>query len=239
MKSPAAAFPIIGICAALFFQSLEASAAVTVQVERLNPADPNWNFKTIPRPSKSDAANGAKVEFVGNEIAKEGSGPEALTDGILPKRANQAKGFTFFTNENGDPGLMLMDLGRAISVAQIDIYSWHEHAPSQSCRAPQIYSIFGSAAEKPDAKNPASAEWTKIADVDTRPNTTGENWGGQHGVSIGDSGKSLGNFRWLRWVCKATMSPKERPGYTHTFFCELDVHTPETLAKAGDAEIAG
>lgn len=225
---------------ALFpFQPPEVHAAPPVAVERLPVAETHWNFKTVPRPSKSDAATGVKVEFVGNVAEAAGSAPDVLTDGFLPLRANQPKGFAFFTNQNAEPGSMLMDLGRVISIAQINSYSWHEHPPSQSCRAPQVYSVYGSAAEKPDPKNPALKDWTKLADVDTRPNATGENWGGQHGVSIGDARHPLGSFRWLLWVCRPTLSPKERPGFTHSFFCELDVHTPETLAKAGDAEIAG
>ena len=41
------------------------------------------------------------------------------------------------------------------------------------------------------------AGWTKIADVDTRPNKTGEKWNGQHGVFITDTTGKLGDYRYL------------------------------------------
>lgn len=226
------------LAAAAFSVALAATGDVVVKTERLNPADAKWNFKTIPRPSKSDAANGAKVEFVGNAPDRQSGAPTGLTDGILPRVGNHPAGYSFFSNENSAPGSMLMDLGRATAIAQINSYSWHEHPPAQGARAPQVFALYGSAAANPDPKNPSAPEWTKIADVDTRPNKTGEDWGGQYGTSIGDAGKTIGTFRWLLWVSQATMSPKESPVHTHSFFCELDVHTPETLAKAGDAELA-
>lgn len=214
--------------------------AGTVRIERLDPAATNWSFRTIPGPSRSDAATGAAVTFLHHAAEPQGSAPDALTDGLLPRRANQAKGFAFFSNEDAVPGAMLMDLGRSVAIAAINSYSWHEFPPEGDCRAPQVFTLYASNAERPDPERPESADWMKIADVDTRPNTTGEIWGGRHGVSIGDARQPVGTFRWLLWATKPTASPKARDArWTHSFFCELDVHTAETLAQAGDAEIQG
>ena len=46
-----------------------AFGVVTVKTEQLNPADPAWKFKTIPGPSKSDIAQGAKVTQESSHVA--------------------------------------------------------------------------------------------------------------------------------------------------------------------------
>jgi alpha-mannosidase len=45
---------------------------------------------------------------------------------------------------------------------------------SQGSRAPQVFTLYGSAAEHPEASNLAG--WTRLADVDTRPNQTGQQY---------------------------------------------------------------
>jgi hypothetical protein len=60
---------------------------------------------------------------------------------------------------------------------------------------PQVFTLYGSAAQHPGPNNLAA--WTKIVDVDTRPNKTGAKWGGQHGVFIRDTEGALGRFRHL------------------------------------------
>jgi len=39
-----------------------------VKTEQINPAAPDWRFKTIPGPSKSDIAAGAKVALYGKPV---------------------------------------------------------------------------------------------------------------------------------------------------------------------------
>jgi alpha-mannosidase len=230
-------FPILGSFFLLFSNPWKtAEATPAVSVEQLNPATADWAFRNVPRPSKSDAAGGAKVSFVGNESEPAGMGPEVLTDGLLPSSGGKVQGFAFFSNANADPGSMLLDLGSVKPVTMVNTYSWHEFANDQGARGPQVFTLYGSAKGQPDPSD--LSDWSEIAKVDTRPNATGENWGGQHGVSISDPAGPLGTFRWLLFACRPTLSPKAEPRWTHTFFCELDVHTADTQARAGDAEVA-
>lgn len=214
-----------------------ALAAVTVQTEQLNPADPGWHFKTILRPSKSDIATGAKVTMVGNQFEPGAADGAVLVNGVLPSDSLDLSEEALLSNANADGGNLVIDLGRVQPVAAVAAYSWHENPPDQGCRGPQVYALYGSAAENPDASNLTG--WTKIADVDTRPNQTGEKWNGQHGVFICDTNGKLGEFRYLLFALQRTRSPLQpNANLTGTLFAEIDVHTAATLAAAGDAVVA-
>jgi len=211
-------------------------AEVIVQIEQLNPADPAWNFKTIPRPSKSDIAAGAKVTMVSNQLEPAGAEASVLVNGILPSDSLDLSEEALLSNANSDDGKVVIDLGRVQPVAAVASYSWHEWNVDQGSRAPQVYTLYGSAAENPDPNSPAG--WTKLADVDTRPNKTGEKWNGQHGVFIRETTGKLGEFRHLLFALQRTRSPLQpNPNLTGTLLAEIDVHTAATLAKAGDAVV--
>ena len=215
-----------------------AMGAVTVKTEQVNPADPLWSFKVVPRPSRSDLASVARVSVAGNQLHAEGGPVTALVDGRLPGDPLELADETFFTNGNADPGRFLFDLGSLQSIVAVNSYSWHEYDLDQGARGPQVYTLYGSAADAPDVADLAT--WTKLADVDSRPNQTGAKWGGQHGVSITDDAGKLGDFRHLLFVVQPTRSPLQPDArVTHTLFDEIDVHTAATLAKAGDAVVAG
>ena len=121
--------------------------------------------------------------------------PDGLHNGVLPQDGYQRFNYFCFTDENADGGKIVMDLGKVQPVSSINSYSWHIKWYDDGARGPQVYSIYASGAENPDVSKLSGNEWTKIADVDTRPNETGTNWGGQHGVTIKDSkGNLLGNI---------------------------------------------
>ena len=222
--------------AVLFLASI-ASGEVTVRTEQLNPADPAWKFRTIPGPSKSDIAQGAKVTLTGNSWEAAGADGAVLVNGNLPADSLDLSEEALLSNANGDGGNVVVDLGRVQPVAAVGTYSWHEWAVDQGSRGPQVYTLYGSAAENPDATKLDG--WTKIADVDTRPNKTGQKWNGQHGVFISDTAGKIGEFRYLLFALQRTRSPLQPSvGLTGTLFSEIDVHTAETLAKAGDVKIA-
>ena len=214
-----------------------ALAAVEVTREQLNPADPTWAFKTIPRPSKSDIAAGAKVTMVGNQFEPAGSDGSVLVNGVLPDNSLDLSEEALLSNANSNGGNLVMDLGHVQPIAAVASYSWHEWEVDQGSRGPQVYTLYGSTAENPDSTNLAS--WTKITEVDTRPNQTGGKWNGQHGVLIRDTGGPLGEFRHLLFALQRTRSPLQpNANLTGTLFSEIDVHTAATLAKAGDAVVA-
>jgi hypothetical protein len=216
-----------------------ASAAwgeIKVKTEQVNPADPAWKFKTIPGPSKSDVATAASVTLVGNHWESAAGDGSVLVNGRVPNDSLDLFEEALLANDNADGGRIVIDLGRLQPVAAVGSYSWHEWNVDQGSRGPQVYTLYGSAAEKPDPANLAG--WTKIADVDTRPNKTGEKWNGQHGAFITDTGGKLGDFRWLLFAVQRTRSPLQRDArLTGTLLAEIDVHTAATLAKAGDATV--
>jgi alpha-mannosidase len=225
---------LFSLCFAL---AATAFAEVTVQTEHINPATPAWSFKQIPRPAKSDLAAGARVMMSGNQFEPAAALGAALVNGVLPGDSLDLSEAALLSNGNAQGGNLVIDLGRVQPVAAVMSYSWHEWDMDQGSRGPQVYALYGSAAAEPDAGNLAA--WTKLVEVDTRPNQTGQQWNGQHGVSITDTTGKLGDFRYLAFALQRTRSPLQpSPNMTGTLFAEIDVHSAVTLAKAGDAAVA-
>lgn len=228
----------------LFFYS---GNAQTVKTEHITGKEmlTRWEFGTIMRPSKSDAASNSTITITGNKQLSSCLPPAALNNGVLPQETRLLRDFFCFM-DNTDGGKIVMDLGKVIPVAMVNTYSAHGPVIGTTwceefdgARGPQVYTLYGSAAQNPDAGNLKTTEWVKIADVDTRPSDDAD-WQGRYGVNIsGENNKSLGDFRWLVWDVKPTFKPGTDPIWTNTWFTELDVHTKETLANGGDAILAG
>jgi alpha-mannosidase len=208
----------------------------------------NWTFAAIPRPSRSDVARHARITVADNEPAMSCLSLAGLCNGVLPREGKHARDFFAFSCRNADDGTLVMDLGEIIPVAAVAAYSWHGVSPERGwgnhnfdgCRGPQVYTLFASAATSPDAANLNAPEWTKLAEVDTRPGATEADWTGQYASLVqADDDGLLGHFRWLAWRIRPTFKPGKIPAHTATWFAELDVHTPETLKNAGDAILAG
>ena len=124
-------------------------ATVEVKSEQLNPADPAWTFKTIPRPSKSDIAAGAKITLTGNKFEPVGADGSVLVNGILPNDSLDLSEEALLANANTNSGNLVIDLGRVQPVAAVASYSWHEWNVDQGSRGPQVYTLYGSATENP------------------------------------------------------------------------------------------
>jgi len=225
--------PQLGIVLGMFL-TVAAQGEITVKNEQLNPADPGWKFNSIPGPSKSDIASGAKVMLFGNQWESAAAEGATLVNGRLPSDSLDLSEAALLSNGNASGGRIVLDLGRVQSVAAVGSYSWHEWNVDLGARGPQVYTLYGSTVDNANPQN--LADWTKIADVDTRPNKTGERWNGQHGVFVTDSSGKLGDYRYLLFDVRPTLSPRQlkRP-LTNTLFAEIDIHTTATLAKAGDA----
>ena len=212
-------------------------ANIEVRTEQLNPASLEWRFKDVPRPSKSDVAQEAKVTLSGNSREPAAADCSVLVNGRMPSDSLDLSEGNLLSNANADGGSILIDLRKVQPVVALNTYSWHEFNVDQGSRGPQVYALYGSGAEEQPGPKNLSA-WTKIADVDTRPNTTGAKWNGQHGVSITSSTGKIGDFRYLMLVLQRTRSPlQSNVNMTATLFSEIDVHTKETLTRAGDAVI--
>lgn len=227
--------PLLSLaCLLSAFCARAALAAPEVKIEH-GGESPKWPFRAIVGPSRSAASRDAKITVTANKPATACLAPDALRNGVMPWQCKQARDFFYLSDDNADDGQLTMDLGRVIPVAMVASYSGHNQSlfsNTGGARGPQVYALSGSA----DGR-----EWTTVADVDTRPNRTGDKWGGEWGVNVrDDKGGLLGNFRYLRFDIKRTRSPRQpRPEWTGTWYAEIDVHTPETLKTAGDAVLAG
>jgi hypothetical protein len=178
-----------------------------------------FKFKNVPSPAKDDAATNAKLTLIGGELDG-GSAPlSALVDGRLPHEEDEPGSNVYF-NAGSSGGRFRMDLGKPIDIAAVNSYSWHSNS-----RGPQLYKLYAAKGSEPglnlDPKrgvDPASVGWKFIATVSTLPNK-GED-GGQYGVSVTDSGGSLGTFRYLLFDCYVT---ELYDNFGNTFYSEIDV----------------
>ena len=179
-----------------------------------------FRFKSVPAPSKTDAAANARLELVVGRRDSNGAQLTALTDGLLPSGQDEPSA-NFFFAAGTDGGRFRLDLGSTIEIAEINTYSWHANS-----RGPQVYNVYVSDGTEPnfnpapDAKtHPAHVGWKLLASVDTRPKEGGR-LGGQYGVNIRGKSGSLGKFRYL--LFDAVEAEYDDP-FGNTFFSEIDV----------------
>src|SRR5439155_2275078 len=158
-------------------------------------ASSDFRFKNVPPVAKDDVARSAKLSIVSGTPDPNSGDLEKLTDGKLPSYQDEPDQ-SFFFAEGADGGRLLLDLGSAIAVRQVNVYSWHPNT-----RGPQVYKLYaadgdarGFDAAPKEGTDPEKKGWIPIASVDTRPrkadgavNDDDAAMGGQHGVSISDS----------------------------------------------------
>lgn len=202
--------------------SAESRAEVKVasEVNRGRLATAAFRFERFPSPSRTDAASAARFTIVGGDRDSKGGSANCLNDGTVPSDEDEP-GANFFFAPGSDGGRLLVDLGEAIDVRQINSYSWHPNA-----RGPQVYKLYadnphGQKTAPPSGKSPdlVQAGWTLLARVDTRPKQ--QPAGGQHGVSIADAaGGSIGRHRYLLFDVSRT---EGEDAFGNTFFSEIDV----------------
>ena len=212
---------VVFMIPALLTLSLTAHAQVRVTVDHNPNATSNsaFKFKSVPSPSKDDAAAKAAILLIEGAIDGNGADLSALIDGALPTEEDEpAKNFFFDAGTGG--GRFRMDLGSVIEIAQVNTYSWHPNT-----RGPQVYKLWASDGTDPKFNatpksniDPATCGWKLITVVDTRSKEGSD--GGQFGVSITDSHGSLGKFRYLLFDCYVTETADE---YGNTFYSEVDV----------------
>ncbi|HMH43377.1 MAG TPA: hypothetical protein VK557_07840 [Pyrinomonadaceae bacterium] len=199
-----------------------AQTKITIDHNTGAAINPEFRFKSVPSPSRSDAATNARVMIVDGEADPNGAGVAALTDGLLPSSDDQPRRNFFVTAGSGGARL-LMDLGRVADIAQINSYSWHP-----SARAPQLYRVWASDSSDPKFNpqpkaniDPRSCGWKVVATVDTRSSDESKDVG-QFGVSVTDASGSLGKFRYLLFDCYVTEVADD---FGNTFYSEIDVVT--------------
>jgi hypothetical protein len=185
-----------------------------------------FKFANVPPASQSDAASKAVFTLVDGARDRNGGDLAVLHDGRVPTEEDQPAS-NFFFNAGTDGGRLLVDLGSAIDIKQVNTYSWH---PGE--RGPQVYGLYaadgseaGFNSQPKKGTDPQTCGWKLIAQVDTRPQQ-GEA-GGQYGVSISDSGGILGKYRYLLFDVSRT---ETNSPFGQTFFSEIDVVDPTTPA---------
>src|ERR1051325_3323567 len=210
-----------------------AEIKITINHNPNESATAAFKFKEVPSPSKTDAAKDAKFSIVEGERDENGGDLEKLNDGKTPSEEDQPTE-NFFFNAGTPGGRLLLDLGSATIVRQINTYSWHPNT-----RGPQLYNLYASDGTAPDfnAKpkgiDPQKAGWKLLAKVDTRPKADP---GGQYGVSLSDADGSIGKFRYLLFNMSQT---EEDDAFGNTFYSEIDVITAGNGATASsDAQPA-
>lgn len=233
-------FLVIVFC--MVFSS--AKTQTLVQEEHISKG---WEFSKITRPSQSDAGLHSAIYIIENKPLASCLSPDGMHIGVLPQENRLLRDFFCFTNDNAAGGKIAMDLGKVIPVIMVNSYSAHGPVEGTTwcnefdgSRGPQIYTLYASSSQQPDFENLSGKEWIKIADVDTRPKDEIQDWQGTYGVNIKNSdGSLLGNFRWFLWDVTPTFKENTKPEWTNTWYCELDIHTPETMKNSGDAIMAG
>jgi hypothetical protein len=205
----------------LFTVTLPLPAEVQVRVDHRPPGagSGDFSFANVPRPRRADAGATAKLTLVDGQRDGNGAALEALVDGRLPTEDDEP-GANFFFAANTDGGRLLLDLGRKVTVGQVNTFSWHP-----SGRGPQVYELYASDgtadgfnAQPRRGTDPVAVGWQRVARVNTRP-ASGER-GGQYGVSLAGSDGPLGQWRYLLFDVARTDSGD---AFANTFFSEFDV----------------
>jgi hypothetical protein len=202
---------------------------VKVDVNRGDEATAEFKFDDVPSPSATDAANEATLRIVAGDADSNGAELRCLYDGRLPA-GNDEPDDNFFFAAGSEGGRLLIDLGKAVDVKQINAYSWH-----RDTRGPQVYKIYAHEDAGDGVRfrgvrrgDPAERGWKLLAEVDTRSES--EEPGGQYGVSISDSeGGTLVSARYLLLVIEATETDDP---FGNTFFSEIDVVDGQEHAPA-------
>lgn len=218
-QSNLAQYPLSAVVVALSLSAASTSANIQTvtshAVEQEAMAD--FTSANVPTPTRSDAASSARFTIVDGRLDANSGGLVTLHDGRVPADADDPAGNFFFASGT-EGGRLVVDLGRAVEIKQINSFSWHP-----STRGPQVYKLYASEGGEFNARpakviDPATCGWKWIADVDTR-SRDGRN-GGQYGVSISDTDGPIGAFQFLLFDIAPTETSN---AFGNTFYSEIDV----------------
>ena len=126
-------FPLFACALLLATSASLAEVKVVAERNAGDAATGAFKFKNVPPPSRTDRAAGAKLSILSGEPDSNGGAVDRLNDGRLPSEEDQPRS-NFFFAQGTEGGRLLLDLGEATDVLQVNTYSWH-----QGTRAPQVY----------------------------------------------------------------------------------------------------
>ena len=187
-----------------------------ITVERIpdTAATGQFDFTTIPSPSKTNAATFADFTMVTGHQA--GAGLDKLKEAYLPGGPDDPDE-NFFFPDGTYGGRFMIDFHEEIGIRQVNTYSWHK-----GDRGPQLYKLYArddSPGFVPvEDRDPVTLGWKFLAEVDTRP-ASGDP-GGQYGVSITSPKGLIGRYRYLLFDCQHT---EGHDRWGNTFYSKVDV----------------
>jgi hypothetical protein len=221
-------FTVVALSVLIFAAACKAEIKTIADRNGNESATSDFKFKNAPQPSRNDAATKATFTIVDGRRDRNGGNLDKLHDGKVPIEEDQPPE-NFFFNAGTEGGRLLIDLGDAIEIKQVNTYSWHPNT-----RGPQLYKLYASNGktkgfnqQPKNGTDPQTCGWELIATVDTRPRQgTG---GGQYAVSISDSDGTIGRYQYILLDISAT---ERSDPFGNTFFSEIDVVDPTSEAVA-------
>jgi hypothetical protein len=127
---------VVGASVLLFAPVLRAEIKTVADHNDSSEASAGFKFKTVPSPSKNDAATKARFMIVDGEMDANGGDVAKLHDGRVPTEDDQPSENCFF-NAGTEGGRLLIDLGSMLGIKQVNTYSWHP-----GTRGPQLYKLY-------------------------------------------------------------------------------------------------
>lgn len=125
----------VGVSLLLYAASSHAEVKVSVGHRANADARADFKFENAPLPAKNDAAAKATFSILDGQRDPNGGDLAVLHDGRVPSE-DDAPRDNFFFQAGTAGGRLLVDLGAAIEIKQINTYSWHSNT-----RGPQVYSL--------------------------------------------------------------------------------------------------
>lgn len=181
-----------------------------------------WADLAMGGPSSEDDADASRnpdaafrhVPGFGNPHADAGARGldlPRLNDGRFALNGDDPANSTWFDTRTNSR--VFLDLGAALEIARINVFSWHSGALS-----PQRYTLWAADGDGPPDVGVAvlGRGWRKLAEVDTR--ALGE--GGKQGSCIQANGGVIGRYRYLLFDLVPNKPEWSRGG----FLSEIDVH---------------
>ncbi len=199
-------------------------------------------FPTIKPPSDGDYADAsqhrASIRVVQGKLASDSGPVELLLNGRGQSTSDAPGESVFFANNQ--KGRILFDLGKVVTVREINTYSWHKYEmvppghPRRNSRTIQRYVLYGYEGEAPPPTKgePAACGWKLISRVNSDaffavlPRVE---WPAQLAVSITGKEGRIGRYRYLLWEVHPTHvdagpATTMKRSEHNTFFGEFDVY---------------
>ena len=214
---------IVGVSAILLL-TVASQAEIKTLVEHSGSASAAFQFKNVPAPSQNDAATKATFTLVDGRRDANGGDLAELHDGKVPTEDDQPAE-NFFFAAGADGGRILVDLGSAIDIKQVNTYSWHP-----GTRGPQVYTLYAGDGQRRRLRSPAQ-ERDRSANVRLETDRTGRYAveAARRWRPVRRQHRRFGRRRSASIAICSSISPARRTTdpFGNTFYSEIDVVDPD------------